>query len=324
MYRKIEVSHRTIIFAFLFVLLLGFLFVIREIILQLFVALLLMTILDPFVNRLTRIKIPRSVAVLIAYILFIGVLGGIIAAIAPIVVDQTTRFINALPRYLENIGITQDFSDKVLAGFLTTVGDIPGEVFKLTYSIFSNFLNVVTVLVFAFYMLLARNKLDDQLGIFFGEQRRKELGRVINNLEFRMGGWARGELTLMFAVGLGNYAGYMLLGIPFALPLAILAGLFEIIPVLGPIVSAIPGIVIGFGISPLTGLGVAAMAFLVQQLENYILVPKIMEKSVGVSPIVTLIAIAIGARLAGIVGVIISVPMVITLQVLAKEYLVKD
>ncbi len=324
MTRKVEVSHRTIVFTVLFLLLLGFLYIVRELILQLFVALLLMTILGPLVNKLAAAKVPRALAVLVAYILFVGVLGGVIASITPVVIDQTTKFITALPGYLTNIGVTKELSDKALEGFLTTVGDIPGEVFKLTYSIFSNFLNVVTVLVFAFYMLVSRGKLEDQLSSSFGEERSKEMARMISNLEYRLGGWARGELTLMLAVGLGTYIGFLILGIPFALPLAILAGLFEIIPMLGPIVSAIPAVIIGFGISPLMGVGVIAVAFLVQQLENYVLVPKIMEKSVGVSPIVTLIAITVGARLAGIVGVIISVPMVITLQVLIREYLVKD
>lgn len=324
MFRKVEISHRTIVFAVLFLLGLGFLYFIRELILQLFVALLLMTILDPLVNKIASIKIPRALAVLIAYILFLGVLGGVVAAIAPTVIDQTSKFISALPTYLTNIGVTKEISDKVLEGFLATVGNIPGEVFRVTYSIFSNFLSVVTVLVFAFYMLLSRKKFEEQLGNYFGEGRGRDISRFINDLEYRLGGWARGEMTLMIAVGMGTYLGLLILGIPFALPLAILAGLFEIIPVLGPVVSAIPGVIIGFGISPVLGFGVIAVAFLVQQLENYILVPKIMEKSVGVSPLITLIALTIGARLAGIVGVIISVPMVITLQVLAKKYLVKE
>jgi predicted PurR-regulated permease PerM len=127
----------------------------------------------------------------------------------------------------------------------------------------------------------------------------------------------------MSVVGLGTYVGLFLIGVPFALPLALLAGILEIIPFLGPIFSAIPAILIGFGVSPLVGLGVAAVAFLVHQLEGYILVPKIMEKSVGVSPLVVLISLAIGAKLAGIMGVIVSVPLVITLEVLMKEYFIK-
>src|SRR4030042_7164539 len=138
MTRKVEVSHRTIVFTVLFLLLLGFLYIVRELILQLFVALLLMTILGPLVNKLAAAKVPRALAVLVAYILFVGVLGGVIASITPVVIDQTTKFITALPGYLTNIGVTKELSDKALEGFLTTVGDIPGEVFKLTYSIFSN------------------------------------------------------------------------------------------------------------------------------------------------------------------------------------------
>lgn len=324
MFRKVEISHRTIIFAVLFLLSLGFLFLIKDIILELFVALLLMTIFEPMVASLTKIRIPRGLAVLVTYILVIGILGGAIALIAPVVVEQSTSFVSALPGYLSNIGVTRDFSDQILSGYLATVGNLPGQIVDFTFSIFSNFFSVVTVLVFAFYMLLSRNKLDDQLASFFGEEKQKDIARVINELETRLGGWARGELILMFTIGAGTYIGLLILGIPFAIPLAILAGLFEIIPLLGPIFSSVPAVIIGFGISPITGLGVIAMAFLVHQLENYVLVPKIMEKSVGVSPIVTLIALAVGARLAGIVGAIISVPMVITLQVLAKRYLVKD
>lgn len=324
MLRKIEVSHRTIVFAVLFLLSLGFVYLIRDIILELFVALLLMTILEPIVFRLSKIKIPRVVSVMIAYILVIGVFGGILALLIPTIVQQTTSFVEALPGYISNLGMTQSLSDQIIGGLMSMVGSAPGEIFQFTFSIFNNILAIITVLVFTFYMLLGREKLKDQLGFFFGEERKKEFGRVLDTLEFRLGGWARGQLTIMLAIGVGVYIGLSLLKIPYVLPLSILSALLEIVPFIGPLISAVPGIVIGFGISPVVGLGTAVLYFLVHQLENYILVPKIMEKSVGVSPIITLIALAIGARLAGIVGVIVSVPTVIAIQVLSKEYLVKD
>jgi len=320
--RKVEISHRTVVFTVLFLLGLWFLYFVRDIILQLFVALLLMTILEPFVAFLTKIKIPRALSVLITYIFVLGVLGGMIALIAPTLAQQTTNFINALPSYLANIGISSSISGDLASGALTQLGAIPGEVLNFTVSIFSNIVAVVTVLVFAFYMLLTHDKLQDQAGFLFGETKKQQIGRLINAWENKLGKWARGQLLLMFAVGLGTYIGLFLIGIPFALPLAILAGILEIIPILGPIVAAIPAILIGFGMSPLIGLAVTAVSFLVQQLEGYVLVPKIMEKSVGVSPLVVLISIAIGAKLLGIMGVIISVPFVITLQVLVKEYLI--
>ncbi len=322
MLKKVEISHRTVVFTVLFLLGLWFLYFIRDIILQLFVALLLMTILGPFVTLLTRIKIPRAVSVLITYILVLGALGGVIALIAPTLAQQTTNFVNALPAYLAKIGVNSSLTGNLTGGVLTQLGAIPGEIVNFTVSIFSNIVSLVTVLVFAFYLLLSHDKLKDQAGFLFGQTKKQQIGRFMDAWENKIGKWARGQLFLMFLVGLATYIGLFLIGIPFALPLAILSGILDIIPILGPIVAAIPAILIGFGISPVVGLAVTAVSFLVHQLEGYILVPKIMEKSVGVSPLVVLISIAIGARLLGIMGVIISVPFVITLQVLVKEYLI--
>jgi predicted PurR-regulated permease PerM len=322
--RKIEVSHKTIIFAVLLFLSLGLTFILRDLIFELFVALLLMTILGPMVSTLSKYKIPRPLSVLVTYILVIGFLAGTVSLIVPTVIEQTTSFVNALPNYLANVGITQIISSEVINAFVNNVGSASGAIFQFTFSVVNNIIAILAVLVFAFYMLVSRDKLEDQLGIFFGEEKKKEFGDIIDTLEKKLGGWARGELILMFAIGLATYVGLRLIGIPYALPLAILGGILEIVPFLGPILSAIPSVLIGIGISPLTGAGVAALTFLIHQLEGYILVPKIMEKSAGVSPLVTLISLAVGARLAGIVGAIISVPVVITLQILAKKYLVKE
>lgn len=320
MVRKVEVSHRTIIFSVLFLLLLWFLFFIRDIIFALFAALLLMAILNPMVTKLSRIKIPRAVSILVTYILVFGLFGLAIVSIVPPLVEQTTNFANSLPANLQNLGIFTYFEGNMAKELVTRLGDIPAQIIKAGVALFSNAVSVLAVLVFTFYLLQARDKLDVQLGFFFGEERRKELGKLIDRLEVRLGGWARAQVALMTIVGLITYLGLVLLGIPFALPLAILAGLLEIVPILGPFLAAIPLVIIGLSVSPIMGLAVAALAFLVQQLENYVFIPKIMQKSAGVSPIITLLALAIGARLAGIFGIIISVPIVIILQVLLTEH----
>ena len=324
MTRKVEISHKTIIFAVFFLISLWFLYYIRDILLELFVALLLMAILEPLVNLLSKIKIPRGLSVLLSYILFFGIFGGVLALIIPTLVDQTTGFVTQLPTYLSNLGIAEVVSNNITSEFLTKIGSLPGEVLKFTFSLFSNLISVITVLVFSFYLLLARGKMDEQLANFFGEQRRRDLASLVSTLEVRLGGWARGQIALMVIVGVLTYIGLAILKVPFAFPLAILAGLLEIIPYLGPIVAAIPSLIIGFGISPAMGVGTVIVALIVQQVENYVLVPKIMEKSVGVSPVITLIALAIGARLAGVVGMIISIPTVIALQVFSKQYFLKD
>ncbi len=318
--KKIEISHKTIIFIVLFLILLAFLYFIRDIILQFFVALLVMTILNPLVVRLSKFKIPRAVSILVVYILMLGTIGVALAGIIPPLVDQTTTFVNSLPKYIENLAIPNIVIEPVVNQLFSALGELPAQAAKATISIFSNLLNVLLVLIFAFYLLMSRSKQDEQLDIFFGKEKSRKITKIIDILEIKLGGWARGQLTLMLLVGFITYVGLRLLGIPYALPLAILAGLLEIVPYIGPIIAAIPVVIIGFSISTLIGIAAAALAFLIQQLENYLIVPKIMEKSVGVSPIIILLALTIGFKIAGAMGALISVPVFITLQVFVKEY----
>jgi predicted PurR-regulated permease PerM len=321
MVRKVEISHKTIVFAVFFLISLWFLYFIRDLILQLFVALLLMTILNSAVAKLSQKHVPRILSVAITYILVLAVFGLAIGGLIPPLVDQTTNFANNLPAYLSNLGISRLVSEQITTQLITQLGSLPGQVVKVGTLVFSNILSVVAVLIFTFYLLLIREKLDDFLGFFFGEEKVKEIARFFDKLELRLGGWVRGEIILMILVGLLNFIGLTLLGIPFALPLAILAGLLEIIPMLGPFFAAIPAVIIALSISPIMAVAVAALAFFVQQLENYVFVPKVMEKSVGVNPLITLIALSIGFKLLGVVGAIISVPIVITLHVLLLDRL---
>lgn len=318
--RKIEISHRTIIFIAAFFLVLWFLFYIRDIILAFFVSLLIMTILNPLVTFLSKYKIPRALAVIFVYLVLFAAIGVSIASIAPPLIYQTSSFVNSFPNFVKNLGASSFFSEQIIGNLASQIGTLPAQVARVTVSVFSNVLGMVTILILSFYLLLERDKLDDQLGFLFGKKQKEEVGKMIDLLEVKLGGWARGQLTLMLVIGVATFIGLTLLDVPFALPLSIIAGLLEIIPYFGPVLAAIPAIFIGFGISPLIGFAVAALFFLVQQLENYLLVPKIMEKSVGVSPIVTLLSLAIGFRLAGVIGIIISVPVVITIQVFSRQY----
>jgi len=319
--RKIEISHRTIVFTILVLIFLWFLYQIKEIIFLFFISLLIMSILNPIVTKLSKFKIPRAFSVILTYLMLIVIIGVSIVGIMPALVDQTAKFASNLPLYLENVGLPLFISDQLTKILISQVGVIPGQILKVGVTIFSNILGVFTIFVFAFYLLLAREKLDEQLVLFFGEDKRKKIGRFIDLMEGKLGGWVRGELTLMTFVAILTLIGLTLLGIPFSLPLAILAGILEIVPNIGPVVAAIPAVLIGFGISPITGFATVALCFLIQQIENYILVPKIMEKSTGISPLFTLLALTIGFKLAGVVGMLISVPVFITGQVFFREYL---
>src|SRR3989344_2210733 len=249
MFRKIEISHKTIIFTVFFLVFLWLLYLIRDIILMFFVALLIMAILNPIVSKLSKRKIPRG---------------------ASAMVEQTAGFASDLPGYLANLG-AGPFGDQLLKELLSVLATLPAQIVKAFLSFFSNLLSVLTVLILAFYLLLVREKLDQQLGAVFGEDRVRDVGKALDLLEHKLGGWARGQITLMILVGLATYIGLVILGIPFALPLAIVAGLLEIVPYMGPIIAGIPAVIIGLGISPLMALAAAALYFLIQQVENYVI-----------------------------------------------------
>lgn len=314
MTRKVEISHKTIIFTFFFLLFMWFLYFIRDIVVQVFAALLLVSILNPFIVKLTSLKVPKGLAILLSYVLIFGFLGLSVGSIIPPLVEETTNLANNLPSFFQNSDVSKYINDDVVKQITLQLGSVPGYLVKSVFSFFNNILSVLTVAIFSFYLLLVRDKLDSNLEFLFGKDRSKSISKLINTVEVRLGGWARGQLFLMLSIGILSYIGLLLLGIPYALPLALLAGLFEIVPYIGPIIAAIPAIVLGFGISPFLGFAAIGLTVLIQQIENYLLVPKIMEKSTGVSPIVILVSLAVGYRLAGISGMIMSIPVVLIIQ----------
>lgn len=314
--RKIEISHKTIVFTVLFLSSIWLMIQIKVILLQLFVALLLMAIINPIVTKFSKFKIPKIVSIIFSYTIFFGLIGVSIASIIPALIEQSANLINGFPRYLQNLNLEGSISEDVVKQFASELGALPGQIVKIGLSVFSNIFSILAIAIFSFYLLLTRDKFNLNLEFMFGKEKAKVYSEIINKLEYNLGGWARGQLLLMLLVGLLTYVGLLVLGIPYALPLALLAGIFEIIPYLGPILAAVPVVILGFSISPFLGFASVGLAILIQQLENYVFVPKIMEKTTGVSPIITLIALAVGYELAGIVGMIISVPVVIILQTL--------
>lgn len=317
--RKIEISHRTIIFTVLFIVFVWFLYLVRGIIFQIFLALLLTTILNPTITRLQKLKIPRAASVLIVYFLFFGFLIFSIAAMIPPLVEQSTNLGNSLPSYLSELKLPSFIADQATQEVTKQLATLPSQILKIGVSLVSNTISVLTVLIIALYFLMARNNMHDYLSNFLRDKDVDKVERIVTRLESRLGGWARGQIILMFMVGITNYVGLLILGVPFALPLGLLAGTLEIIPNIGPILAAVPAVIVGFGIAPVTGFAVAALAFLIQQIEIYVFVPKVMQRSAGVNPVVTLLALIMGFKAAGVVGAIVAVPVVIMIQVFSEE-----
>lgn len=315
---KVEISHRTIIFTVVFILLLWVLFQIRDIVFLVFIAFILMTALRPLVDWLERVKLPRIVSILFIYTIVFGFFGVSLAGAVPTLVIQSTKFVAELPTFLEKVLPYWNIDARSLSQQIAPISE---NILKITVGIFSNLLTTLTVLVFTFYFLLERKKLESLLTSTMGEDAAKRIIVTLKDVESRLGAWVNGELFLMALVGVSVYFGLVLLHIDFALPLAIIAGILEIVPMIGPIASAIPAILVALTMSPFLALSVVALYFIVQQVENNIFVPLVFKKSVGFSPIVTIFSLMVGGRLAGAVGAILAVPIVLVLQVVLHAFL---
>lgn len=318
MTEKIEISHRTIVFTVFFLLLLWVLFQIRQIILALFVSIILMSALNPAVDRLERLRIPRALGILLVYVFILGAIGVVLTGVIPPLVDQTAALVSQRPDFLDKVGLAA-IDQSIITSQISQLGSIPANLFKLSMAIFGNFLAILLMAIITFYLLLERKKLDRYLLILFGKKDEGRAEKLIDKIEERLGGWIRAQIVLMFFIGTVSYVGLRLLGVEFALPLAILAGILEIVPSIGPIISSIPAILAGLTVSPLLALAVAALYFLIQQFENVVMVPKIMEKVVGVNPLVTILSLTVGFKLAGIAGAVLAVPVVLVAQVIMAE-----
>lgn len=318
--KKIEISHRTIIFTVGLLLLLWVLFQVREIILMLFVALILMSAFNPAVDWMEKIHLPRGVAILIVYIFVWTSVGLIIAGVVPALIDQTSRLIHLIPAAISQVELFNANQQAITQQLLAQIGSLPENLLKFTVGLFGNLLAVLTTLVMTFYLLLERKHLNKYLSTVWAGDKPAQISKTINEIERRLGSWVRGELVLMLTVGVLTYVGLLILGVEIALPLAILAGILEIIPNIGPTISAVPAVLVALTIHPLTALATASLYFLVQLTENNLLVPKIMQKAVGVNPLVSILGLMIGFSLAGPAGAILAIPTIIVAHIIGLEY----
>lgn len=313
-----EISYRTIVFALALVAGLWLVLQIRDILFLLFIAFLLMTALHPLVSFLVKFRIPRFIAIGFVYLVLFGFLGVSFAGVIPILVVQSTRFMQELPVVVGRVLPYWNIDVGALTSQIAPIGE---NVVKVTVGIFSNIVTTVMVLVFTFYFLLERHHAQVVAISLMGETVGVQTISVLRKIEKRLGTWVRGELILMVFVGMFSYIGLVILHVEFALPLAIVAGLLEIVPNIGPTVSAIPAVLVALGVSPFFALSVVALYVIIQQIENNILVPLVMRHVTGFSPLVTILALMVGARLAGITGIILAVPFFLVLQVLLEEFI---
>lgn len=322
----VEVSPKTIFTALAIVVGLLIAWKIRTILIALGISVILMSGFAPLVDWLVRQKVNQAVAVGITYLISIGIFALLLFAIVPPLIDQIRLFVVDLPLYvrsfsdyLNNLGLPIITSENMTQILSSRLNDALGNIVNLLSGAVSGFLTFVSIAVFSFYLLLERERIKKNIFVFLPWIPKEETLEIAHSIERQLGAWLRGQLVLMFLVGFTTWVGLTLLRVEFALPLAVIAGLLETIAVIGPIIAAIPAliIVLASGASIYVIIGVTALYILIQQIENYFIVPQVMKGVVGLSPLVTIISILIGGSLFGTIGAAIAVPAAAALQVIA-------
>lgn len=316
---QVEITPKSIIYILSLLLGLYVTYQVRSILVLVFISFILMTAINPLVRFTQRFRIPTIVVVLSVYVGIVALFSTLIASLIPAVVSQTKGLTQALPSYLHNLEDTLNtrFDPSLTTEYLNS---IPSNILKLAAGVFGNVLNVMAVFFMTYYLIIERPHLHRYLlRLFDNKNAEVRAERLVHAIERQVGGWVRGQLILMVIIGLLTYIGLILLGIPYALPLATLAGLLEVVPNIGPTIAAVPAILMGFTVSPLVGFGALAMSILIQQLENNLVVPKVMQSATGTAPLATIIVLLVGYTLGGVMGAILAMPLYLVAQTVISE-----
>lgn len=288
-----------------------------------FISYIIMAALSPFSNFLTRKRFPRILSVIIPYTITIAILVLLIFPLIPFFISQIELLFSNFPKYVDQVAKILNLNintSSIKNVFESDINALSRNAISVTGKIFSGFFSTLAVLVISFYLMLQREMLKKQFVELLPKKHQENASKTIAQIENKIGLWLRGQLILSFTIGFSAWIGLTLLGLPFALPLGLMAGLLEIVPTIGPIISAIPAIIVALTISPGLALSTVIFYILLQMLENNLLVPKIMEKAVGLNPIVIIIGVLIGSQLLGVLGALLSVPFIAMVLIIAKNF----
>jgi predicted PurR-regulated permease PerM len=236
----------------------------------------------------------------------------------PPLINETILLIKNLPYYInlvfpnQNLNFDYNFISQQLIG-------LTNSFFQILKTFFSNLVFLISTLFFSYYLILEEDIIKKIVIKLINEKDALFISNLIEKVEKKLGNWFWGEIWLMSIVGVLTYIGLKLLGMPYALPLAVLAGLLEIVPNLGPIISAIPALIIGLSRSPFLFFANLSLYFIVQQLENNLIVPFVMRKAVNLNPLITLLSLLIGGNIAGVLGVLLAVPITLIIEIILIE-----
>jgi predicted PurR-regulated permease PerM len=333
----VNISSSTILRVIFIVLFLAFLYLIRDIIVIFIFALIIASAMTPIVNTLEKIKIPRVIGTLIIYILFFGIITFLLYLVIPSIAKDFEKFSSNFPDYVEKLTLKfQNFTERFskyqraidqFAVVLNNVRDFlkgsASNLFSTALNVFGGVFSFFLILVISFYISVQKKGIQRVLTAIIPLHYRDYLLDLWERAQKKLGRWLQGQLFLGLIVGSMVYVGLYFLDVKYALILALIAGIFEIFPYIGPVLASIPAIIIGLLQAPILGLWVIILYVAIQQIENYLIVPLVIGKVVGLNPIVVILALLIGGKLGGILGMILAVPLTAVFAEFLKDLIKK-
>ena len=332
---NITISFGTIVKSVLFVLLVWFLFVLKSVVLIVLTAIVIASAIEPAVRWFSRYRISRVFSVLFVYAILILAFSLLFYAFVPILLEETSALLSILPTYTSTLSLTTPadgvqviqqgvngsaYLQSVIDEFRNTLSTTSGGFIQILTTVFGGLLGFVLVIVFSFYFSVQQTGVDDFLRIVSPIRYQDKIINLWERSQVKIGLWMQGQLILAVIIGVLVYLGLTIFGVPYALLLALLAALFELIPVFGPVLAAIPAVAIAFIDSGTTlALLVVGLYLIIQQFENHLIYPLVVTKVVGVPPLLVILALLVGANLAGFFGVILSVPVAAIIQELVHD-----
>lgn len=317
--KKVVVIHPAILlYVIIAALTAYFLFLIQNILMLILLSFILMVALNPMVAYFhKRLKLSRNYSIIATYLLVSFIIVLLFAFVVPPLINEMYQLVKTLNiPFLQTEVTNLKLSVTEIGNLANTLGGSVNTLLSIITSTFSGLFTFITIMVMTFYMLVDRPRLHLKIAWFSKKKKYFTICQeFLNELEKALGGWVSAEIILMCVIALITYLGLLLLGVPFALPLAIIAGLLEILPNLGPTIASIPAIVITlFNYNPLMAAIVAIFYILVQQVENSFIVPKVMKSNADVNPLISIISILIGFTLFKVMGAFLAIPVYIIIR----------
>lgn len=326
----ISITTGTFIRAILVVILFVALYYLRDIVLIVLTSIIIASAIEPATRWFVKYKIPRTIAVIMIYLLLLGFLVGLFYFFIPPLLNDFSGLVSSLPEIISDIpipgllekassslGVTQlsQVSNYIsLESIVTNVQNIISNTSKGFFAtaslIFGGALSVMLMLVLSFYFSVQKDGIVNFLRVVVPAHKEEYVIDLWHRSQDKIGKWMQGQLILAAIIGILVYLGLTILGIKYALALALLAAVAELIPVFGPIIAAVPAVILAFlqgGIG--LALGVLAFYVIIQQFENNLIYPLVVRKVVGVSPIMVILSLIIGAQLIGFWGIVLAVPI---------------